>query len=388
MIPSRPFTTFIVKVASRCNLNCTYCYEYNKADQSWRTAPKIMSEGIVHATADRIAEHTRAHDLKSIYVTAHGGEALLYGAERLEGFFNTMSAVIGEGTRVHFGIQTNATLIDDEILDVLGRHSVSVGVSLDGPPAVNNQRVDHAGNASYEQTVRGISRLRAFKNGENFAGILCAIDVTSDAIEVLEHLASFQPRQIDFLEQFGTYDEPPPGAGTNGETPLADWLLKAFHHWIENPQLQHIRIRVFEDAMKLLLGGYASSEWFGLEPVPFVIVATDGAIEGLDTLKVAGTAGRLLGLHVSCNSFDDALRTPEIRARQIGKSALCDECLACPLVNLCGGGYYPTRFKSGSGFNNPSIYCQDLKSLFYGIGSYLVDHLGSDAVRIQIPIHL
>ena len=30
---------FLLKVHSRCNLACDYCYVYQHADQSWRTRP-------------------------------------------------------------------------------------------------------------------------------------------------------------------------------------------------------------------------------------------------------------------------------------------------------------------------------------------------------------
>ena len=33
----------IIKVASRCNLNCSYCYVYNQADTTWRDRPSVMS---------------------------------------------------------------------------------------------------------------------------------------------------------------------------------------------------------------------------------------------------------------------------------------------------------------------------------------------------------
>ena len=38
-----PINEFIIKIASRCNLNCTYCYEYNQGDDSWKRASKFMS---------------------------------------------------------------------------------------------------------------------------------------------------------------------------------------------------------------------------------------------------------------------------------------------------------------------------------------------------------
>jgi uncharacterized protein len=32
-------------------------------------------------------------------------------------------------------------------------------------------------------------------------------------------------------------------------------------------------------------------------------------------------------------------------------------------VRACGGGLYAHRYKSGSGFDNPSVYCEDLRVL-------------------------
>jgi uncharacterized protein len=33
-----PFQEFIVKIHSRCDLACDYCYMYEMADQSWRAS--------------------------------------------------------------------------------------------------------------------------------------------------------------------------------------------------------------------------------------------------------------------------------------------------------------------------------------------------------------
>ena len=39
-----PISGYVIKVASRCNLNCSYCYEYNMGDSSWKKMPKYMEE--------------------------------------------------------------------------------------------------------------------------------------------------------------------------------------------------------------------------------------------------------------------------------------------------------------------------------------------------------
>ena len=74
-----PYRQYVVKIHSRCNLACDYCYVYEMADQGYQRQPPTMSPGTVRATVARIAEHVRAHDLSAIRVTLHGGEPLLAG---------------------------------------------------------------------------------------------------------------------------------------------------------------------------------------------------------------------------------------------------------------------------------------------------------------------
>lgn len=67
-------------------------------------------------------------------------------------------------------------------------------------------------------------------------------------------------------------------------------------------------------------------------------------------------------------------------ARQAGLAALSRECLACPVRDICGGGYYPHRYRAGDGFRNPSVYCPDLLSLVTAIREFT-----SAEVRRLIP---
>ena len=39
----------LLKVVSRCNLNCTYCYMYNGGDETYKKQPKFMSDEVVDA---------------------------------------------------------------------------------------------------------------------------------------------------------------------------------------------------------------------------------------------------------------------------------------------------------------------------------------------------
>ena len=112
-----PFRQFILKIHSRCNLSCSYCYVYEMADQGWRGLPKRMSRAVAGKAVERIAEHARQHGLPSVDVILHGGEPLLAGPEWLTELVGSLRAQVP--ARVNIGVQTNGTLLRPPMLSVL-----------------------------------------------------------------------------------------------------------------------------------------------------------------------------------------------------------------------------------------------------------------------------
>lgn len=146
----RPIYLYILKVASRCNLDCTYCYVYQSPDKSWQTKPKFLAVDILQKIAERIQEHVSEHGLSEISIVFHGGEPLLAGVERLESYTEIISSTIS--CKVKYGMQTNGILIDDAIIDFLHQHQFRVGISLDGTKENNDKhRIFPNGKSSYEQ---------------------------------------------------------------------------------------------------------------------------------------------------------------------------------------------------------------------------------------------
>ena len=90
-----PFREFVVKVHSRCDLACDYCYMYEMADQSWRDRPRRMSIEIARRTAMRIGEHVSSHQMPSVALILHGGEPLLAGRELITEFVCATHAAVG-----------------------------------------------------------------------------------------------------------------------------------------------------------------------------------------------------------------------------------------------------------------------------------------------------
>src|SRR5687768_11948513 len=74
-----PIQNFIFEVASRCHLNCTYCYMYNKGDLSYIQQPRVMPDAVVDAAIERIQAYSSASGTRRVSIILHGGEPLLAG---------------------------------------------------------------------------------------------------------------------------------------------------------------------------------------------------------------------------------------------------------------------------------------------------------------------
>ncbi|MEW2300039.1 FxsB family cyclophane-forming radical SAM/SPASM peptide maturase [Streptomyces sp. NPDC006655] len=355
-----PFRTFILKVANRCNIDCDYCFVFNSRDQAARRLPARMDLAVARAAARRIGEHASAHDLRTIHVVLHGGEPLLVGVEHMAGLLESVREGAPAGSQVLFELQTNGTLLSGAWLDLFERYEVAVGVSLDGPPRANDRhRLTHAGRSSAASAVQGIELLRS--RPHLFAGLLAVVDLANDPAEVHDYLAAFEPPVIDFGLPHATHDDPPfrtdPGLPEYGL-----WMSRVYDAWLARPEYRH-SVRMLEDIVALSSGVRGSVETLGLAPPTSVVIESDGSVEAVDTLRSVEEGASWLGLDVLRHSFDEALSHPKLLHRQHGRNALAEECRACPLVDVCGGGYLPHRFSAARGYRNPSVYCADLEYL-------------------------
>jgi uncharacterized protein len=377
-----PFREFIVKVHSRCDLSCDYCYIYEMADQSWRDKPRAMSAETAQLAAIRIGEHARSHGLERVAVILHGGEPLLAGRDLISLLVTAARREAGSGVVVDASMQTNAVGLDDAYLRLFDELSLRVGVSLDGTARAHDRHRRFAsGRGSYSAVSAGLHRLQRFPH--LFSGLLCTIDLRNDPVPTYEALAGFDPPKIDFLLPHGTWVRPPPGRVPDAtQTPYADWLIAVFDHWYPAPRT---RVRLFEEIMSLLLGGTSDSEIVGLSPARMVVIETDGSIEQTDTLKVAFDGAPATGLHLRGEPFDAALMLPSNAARQLGVHALAPKCRACRVHRVCGGGLYAHRYQAGTGFANPSVYCPDLMRLIGHIRNRIQADLDHHLARRPTP---
>lgn len=355
-----PFREFVLKLHTRCNLACDYCYMYELADTAWRQVNSAMSDRVLDRVCERIADHV-GDTARPLRVVLHGGEPMMVGVDALVRASDRVRAAVAPQAIVDITVQTNGVLLDDRVIDRLCQADIRIGVSLDGDRQANDRHRRYAnGRSSFDAVDRALRWLSL--RPDHFAGILSVVDLDNDPVSTFDSLLQYDPPAIDFLLPHGNWTTPPPRWSATGGTPYGDWLVAAFDRWYDAP-VQETRVRFFEEVINLALGGASRVETIGLSPVATVVVDVDGAYEQIDTLRSTYPGAVDTGMNVFDHSLDEVLEHPEIQDRQIGLNALSDDCLACPLHRICGGGYYPHRYRAETGFRNPSVYCADLGRL-------------------------
>ena len=327
--------------------------------------PKAASDKVLMRTAERIAEHAKAHGLSAVHVVFHGGEPLLAGRSRLRRAAEELTGALSGVCALDLRIHTNGVLLDERFCDLFAEFDIKVGISLDGDKAANDLHRRYAdGRSSHAKVLKAIALLNQPRFRRLYAGILCTIDVRNDPIAVYDALVELEPPRIDFLLPHATWDEPPLRPD-GARTPYADWLGTIFERW--EAQGRPVPVRIFDSVLRTLRGQSSLTESLGLDPADLVVIDTDGTLEQADSLKTAFDGAAATGFDVFSHDLDTAARHPGMIDRQQGLASLSAQCRSCPVVRSCGGGLYAHRYRTGHGFDNPSVFCDDLLKLITGI---------------------
>jgi uncharacterized protein len=338
-----------------------------------------MSDETVAQVARRIAEYAGSKALDSVCVILHGGEPLLVGPARMRRICAELTRQVTAVTDLDLRIHTNGVTLNPAHLEVFREFGVKVSISLDGDRSANDRhRLDRRGRSSHERVLRAIDLLRAPENRHLYGGLLCTVDVTNDPVAVHDALTALEPPRIDYLLPHSTWEHPPPSGPSPSTTPYADWLLQIFERWVR--QGRDVPVRTFDSVLSTLRGGPSLTEAMGLAPSDLAVIETDGSFELADSLKVAYAGAPRTSYDVFRHGFEEFARHPGVRARQQGIEGVSETCRACPVLESCGGGLYAHRYSPERGFDNPSVYCADLRALVEGIGEKVTERALAPAV--------
>lgn len=355
----------VLKVADRCNLACPYCYYFFKENQLHKDSAALISKDTVRAVGAFLSEAADSHRLERVFVGLHGGEPLLLPPARLEACCMEIREALEGRADVQFALQTNGVLINEDWIGVFERQGIHVGVSLDGPKAVNDRnRPDHKGRGSYDKTVAGLRKLQqAYVQGRiTQPGVLCVADVDTDGAETVRHLVEdLGVVSLDLLL-------PREGHESTIVGRQADWIAYfngVLKYWVAVNRQTPVTLRLFSDILGSFAGEAAAAQRDTARSNRHNIltIMADGGL-GIDD-NVMALDARLAtgGMNVREHSLGDFLATDVMQELMGAVGRPPEACSSCEWFRVCRGGELYNRFSRSTGFDNPSVFCPTLKTL-------------------------
>ncbi|MEO0971659.1 MAG: radical SAM protein [Pseudomonadota bacterium] len=365
----------VFKISERCNIACTYCYFFFGGDESYKGHPVVVPVDVTHGLTRFVREGIDDYGIESVSVILHGGEPMMMKPQRFDEMCQTLRDGLEAHCRLRFGMQTNAMLVNDKWVDLFEKHQVGVGVSMDGPKAINDEaRLDHQGRGTYDRVVRGLRQLQdaASKRRISPVGALCVVDPRRDGGEIYRHFVDeLGIRFLNFLPLDLHHGNVTPEVvdGT------LEYMVKVFQEWTRDNQAD-IRIRFFSELVSAFLSdnsmghiGAARSEIHQL-----MTVSSDGTLGAEDDIRTLHPRFADVGLNVKTASMRELFSTPQWREMADCVHTPPPGCSECEWWRVCRGGHAPHRYDEANGLNNPSIYCDALKEVYTEVASYLISH--------------
>jgi uncharacterized protein len=351
-----PLTTLVMNVTSKCNLACTYCYEYGEDRISEASRkPRFMNEETAKKSVDFM--FAESGDQKAVNLTFFGGETLLnfkvlktalaYAQER--------GRELGKG--VFTSLTTNATLLREEVIDWIVANDVGVTVSMDGGREQQDRfRVFNNGMGSYDVVLPNIKMLLERHRRRPVGARVTLTKQNLDVIGIYRHLrdeigfyeVGFAPVTTSWQRDYAIQED-----GFNDmlsqfqelAREWLDWTLAGKHHGFSN-----VRDTV-EEIHKGLSKAYPCGAGMGL-----MGVATDGDVALCH--RFAGSDSHKLG--TVQDGIDYKLQDDYLTKHHIANKTDCSKCWARP---LCAGGCYHEAHTRYGSTERPNLhYCEWIRT--------------------------
>ncbi|MGJ5008491.1 radical SAM protein [Bradyrhizobium oligotrophicum] len=258
-----------------CNIMCQYCYQ-NPLRDSGSLRPRYDIDAMLAALAEDDEPFT-----------LFGGEPLLLPLPDLERLWAFGLARFGRNR-----IQTNGTLITDRHMELFATYAVHVGISIDGPDALNDVR--WAGSLDRTRDLT--------KSVDRAIAGLCERDLHPSLI-ITMHRGNGLPQHWPSMDSWllemqarGVRNVRLHALEVDSPAVQAHWAMTdpetiaAFLHFyrFEREHLTSMRFDIFDEMRALLRGldDQTGCVWHGCDPY------TTGAVHGIEGFGERSNCGR------------------------------------------------------------------------------------------------
>ena len=295
---------------------------------------------------------------QSVYAFGwQGGEPTLMGT----GFFREVVRLQQKygrpGVTVSNGLQTNGTLLSDEMAAFFREYNFLLGVSLDGEESLHNRfRLTAGGEGSYRSVMRGIRSLRRNRTEFNILTLVSMANVARgrDVYNFLKNEGFFYHQYIPCVE----WDT------AGGMLPWTisgrDWgrfLIDIFSGWYPGDTAS-VSVRHFDSILNFLVHGRHNVCFMGGSCSQYFLVEHSGDVYPCDFFVREDLR---LG-NIAESSWPALLDSAVYRKFGACKSRWNDACRDCEFLPFCSGDCL--KHRPGEDFGGLSHLCEGWK-LFY-----------------------
>jgi len=347
-----PYNFITKPIGPLCNLNCSYCFYLSKEQLFHHKTSKeyIMSPEILELYTKQYIQ-SQPEGTKEVIFSWQGGEPTLLSLDFFRTAFELQNKYKPENMTVRNSLQTNGTLITDEMAQFFKENNFLIGISIDGPERLHNRyRQDRDGKGSFSRVMDGIEKLK--KHNVDFNTLTVVQD--DNALHPEEVYRFLKEAGSGFI-QFIPIVEPVLKSGrytvSEKTVPSLLWgefLTRVFQDWLQK-DIGTVFVQHFDLTLAQYMGEPASLCVHNKYCGKALAMEHNGDIYSCDhyvnpenhlghiSMPLPETAGSAKQVTFGMNKYDTLPR----------------ECLDCRFLPLCYGGCPKDRLiKKASGMQN------------------------------------
>ncbi|MCI5773863.1 MAG: anaerobic sulfatase maturase [Erysipelotrichaceae bacterium] len=324
--------SFLIKPASSlCNLGCKYCFYHDVSKHRLIKSNGIMKDDTMRVLIDKSLK--QLDEDGQITYAFQGGEPTVAGLDFFKTFVSYVQKQKKPLQKVHYALQTNGYVINDQWAEFFKEHHFLVGVSLDGYKDNHDYfRLTTNDKPTFQQVMKAIKILKEYEVDFNILTVL-----SRQLAKHPEKLYKFyQKEDLRYIQLIpclaGFDDEDDPFALT---PQLFSSFYKRFYDlWLNELQSGFYRsIGLFDNIIPMLndvppttcgLLGFCSLQ---------LVVESDGSIYPCDFYVL----DEFKGGNIREDELVDVMKAKKMQNFLEMPRTYSSKCATCPFVNICHG---------------------------------------------------